>query len=69
MHIGGGETKLAIIATFGPPCDWPWIRSYGIRVSLIDLYLHTRFRWNRKTCGCRTEGHTYGQDIETGFIR
>ena len=40
--------------------------------SLVDLYLHTKFHWNRRnvlwTDG-RTDVWTDGQTFETGFIR
>jgi len=47
------------------------------RASLIDLYLHARFHWNRTTfCGWKyvrtyicTDGWMYGRTFETSFIR
>jgi len=30
------------------------------RASIIDLYLHTKFHWNRKSF-LRTDGRTYGR--------
>jgi len=37
-------------ATFGPPWPWLWIGSYG------NIYLQTKFRWNRKNFCGRTNG-------------
>ena len=52
-------------STFKGSWPWPWIGSYCI--SLIDLYLHTKFHWNQRNVlwtNGRTERH-----FETGFIR
>ena len=61
--------------------SWPWIWSDSYRrVSLIDLYLHAKFPWNRRNF-LWTNGNTYarthvcmyirmhGWTFETGFIR
>jgi len=54
MHIGGGNSlKSAIFANFGPPWPWPWpwIGTHHTayrRVSIINLYLQTKVRSNRK---------------------
>ena len=39
------------------PWPWPWIGSYSIpRASLTDLYLRTKFHWNRKKNFLWTDG-------------
>jgi len=44
--------KMAEFPTFKGswPWDWPWIGSYCIyrRASVVNLYLHTKFHWNRR---------------------
>ena len=51
------------------PWPWPWIGSYGIPscithlLLLIDLYLHTKFRRNRKNF-LRTDGRAGGRTSE-----
>jgi len=53
------------------PWPWPWIGSFRIRhASLIDLYLHAKFHWNRRNF-MWMDGRTYmdGRPFETGFIR
>jgi len=42
------------------PWPWPWIRPYGIPSCLIDLYLYTKFHWNRRNF-LWTDGRTYGR--------
>jgi len=43
------------------PWPWPWIGSYCIPSCItLDLYLHTKFRWNRRNF-LWTDGRTYGR--------
>ena len=63
-EIAFGNGRISDFEGLGP-WPWPWIGSYCTRhASLIDLCLHTKFRWNRRkflwTDG-RTDGWTYGQ--------
>jgi len=49
--------------------SWPWVdlgsgHTAYRHASLIDLYLHTEFHWNRRNF-LWTDGRTF----ETGFIR
>jgi len=44
--------------------SWPWSGHTAYRhASLINLYLHAKFRWNRRNF------FTDGQTFETHFIR
>jgi len=48
------EFEKCNFRNFRGPWSWPWrwIESYGIpayrRASIVDLYVHTKFHWNRK---------------------
>jgi len=67
IHIGGGEPFKSfshISDLRQAPWPWLWIGSYGRmayrRVSLNDLYLHAKFRSNRKKT---FYGRTYGRTL------
>jgi len=62
MHIGRRQLLKSIISThFRPQWPWTWVLDLGSghtafrRVSLIDLYIHTKFHSNQKNVLC-TDG-------------
>jgi len=58
---GGGDSvwKWVKFSTFKCSWPWPWIGSYCIpHASVVDLYLHTKFHWNRRNfVDGRADGH------------
>jgi len=52
--------KMVEFPTFMVSWPWPRIGSYCMHASLVDLYLHAKFHWNR-----RNFLWTDGRTIET----
>ena len=71
MVSGGGDSLWKwrnFRLSRAPDLDLGSSHTAYCHASLVDLYLHTKFHWNRRNV-LWTDGRTYGQTFETHFIR